>query len=123
MEPEMTSEEKERCAIALDEALAMCGGNESLFNQIATMMGVRKDVLSSVMPLDQKYRGIVSAGPGTGDHANARWVLARAWQLVTENDVGALQAIEQGWDELEEKIAPASDIDDFPGDERPDSGV
>jgi len=120
-EPEMTPEEQEKCAIALDEALAMCGGNESLFKQMAAMMGVRNDVLSSVMPLDQKYRGIVAAGPGTGEHANARWVLARAWQLVTEEGQGAMAAIGQGWDEVEEKTAPVEDVggpenlDDFPG--------
>ena len=113
----MTLEEKEKCAIALDEALAMCGGNDQLFKQIATMMGVRNDALSAVMPLDTKYRGIVADGPGSGEKANTQWVLARAWQLVTEEGMSALDAIEQGWDEVEEKIAPKEpekDLDEFP---------
>lgn len=118
---EMSPDEKEKCAIALDEALTMCGGNESLFNQIATMMGIRKEELSSVMPLETKYRGILAIGPGNGKVPNTRWVLARAWQLVVEEGMGALDAIDQGWEEAEEKVAPQEEsgvpglVDEFPG--------
>ncbi len=122
MDENMSPEEKEKCAIALDEALSMCGGPETLFNQIAAMMGIRKDALDAVMPLDKKYRGIVAAGPGAGDKANTQWVLARAWQLVAEEGYGAMEAIEKGWQELEDKQTPVeeSPIDDFPGAEGPD---
>jgi len=119
MDENMTPEEKEKCAIALDEALAMCGGNDHLFKQIATMMGIRNDALSAVMPLDTKYRGIVNAGPGSGEKANTQWVLARAWQLVVEDGISAMTAIDQAWDELDEKLAPPEkepedDLDEFP---------
>ena len=120
----MSPEEKEKCAIALDEALSMCGGNEMLFNQMATMMGIPKSDLSSIMPLDQKYRGIIASGPGSSQSTSTRWVLARAWQLVTEEGYGGMEAIEKGWQELEDTKAPAETgdpaIDDFPGSEGPD---
>jgi len=129
-----TEQDREMCAIALDEAFGMCGNNDVIFQQIAMMMGIRSDALASVTPLKEKYQNVLNSGPGATDKTAARWVIARAWDLTVNEKFGIMDAFNQAWEESDEKQgkgpaqdAPHSmsgmmhpvndaqdDIDDFP---------
>jgi hypothetical protein len=94
------------CAIALDEAFGLCGNNTVIFEQIATIMGIRKTDLNSVTPLEKKYQDIL-----LGARHDDRWVIARAWDLVVNEKIGIMDAFRQAWDEVDvgtsEPAAPA----------------
>jgi hypothetical protein len=112
--------DKEMCAIALDEAFSLCGNNTVIFEQIATIMGIRKDALSAVTPLEKKYREVLNAGKH-----DDKWVIARAWDLVVNEGIGIMDAFNQAWDETEqpkdEGVPPSNGNMDEPGiDEFPD---
>lgn len=117
----------EMCAIALDEAFGLCGNNTVIFEQIATIMGIRKTDLNSVTPLEKKYQDILR-----GARHDDKWVIARAWDLVVNEKYGIMDAFHQAWAEVDagtpEPAAPAGasprmdddvgepDIDEFPAD-------
>jgi hypothetical protein len=127
-----TEQDKEMCAIALDEAFGLCGNNDVIFQQIAMMMGIRSESLEAVTPLKDKYRGVLAVGPGMTDRSAAQWVIARAWDLTVNENVGIMDAFNRAWEEADEKQgksgapvdtpAPAGndqpDIDEFPEDEQ-----
>ena len=97
--------DKEMCAIALDEAFGLCGNNAVIFEQIATIMGIPKNDLTSVTPLDTKYKGILAGGPRQGN----KWVIARAWDLVVNEQFGIMDAFHQAWEEAEpQPLMPTS---------------
>lgn len=117
----------EMCAIALDEAFSLCGNNVVIFEQIATLMGIRKADLNSVTPLNDKYQGILNAA-----RYDDKWVIARSWDLVVNDGIGIMDAFRQAWEEVDvskggSQAAPAAgpapigddlgeepDIDQFP---------
>jgi hypothetical protein len=100
--------DKEMCAIALDEAFSLCGNNTVIFEQIATIMGIRKTDLSAVTPLDKKYQGVLNGGLH-----DDKWVIARAWDLVVNDGIGIMDAFNQAWDETEQSKNPvAAPFDD-----------
>ena len=95
--------DKEMRAIALDEAFSLCGNNTVIFEQIATIMGIRKTDLSAVTPLDKKYREVLNGG-----RHDDKWVIARAWDLVVNEGIGIMDAFNQAWDETEQAKGPAA---------------
>ncbi len=99
MESDVTMQDerdKEMCAIALDEAFGLCGNNTVIFEQIATIMGIRKADLAAVTPLDSKYRTVLNGGKH-----DDKWVIARAWDLVVNDKAGIMDAFNQAWGETE----------------------
>ncbi len=127
-----TEQDKEMCAIALDEAFGLCGNNDVIFQQIAMMMGIRSEALDAVTPLKEKYRGVLTVGPGMTDRSAAQWVIARAWDLTVNEKLGIMDAFNRAWEEADEKqgkignpsneVTPEkddqSDIDEFPVDDQ-----
>jgi hypothetical protein len=92
--------DKEMCAIALDEAFKLCGNPESTFQQTAIIMGMNKADIEAVSPLEQNYSRIVSVKPSRDVRSEQRWVLARAWELATHENMGVIDAFNSAWAEI-----------------------
>ncbi len=94
--------DKEMCAIALDEAFKLCGNPESTFQQTAVIMGMNKSDIEAASPLEQNYLRIVSTRPARDMRSEQRWVLARAWELATHENMGVIDAFNSAWAEIAE---------------------
>lgn len=98
--------DREMCAIALDEAFKLCGNPESTFQQTAIIMGMNKADIEAVSPLEQNYSRIVSVRPSRDVRSEQRWVLARAWELATHENMGVIDAFNAAWAEIAEMTQP-----------------
>lgn len=119
-----TEEDKEKCAIALDEAFGMCGNNDVIFTQIAKMMGIRDDALRLVSPLKEKYRNIMASGITSADSKDiiTRWVIARAWDLTVNEKSMIMEAFDQAWEEADVRTGkiPSAEVPEPGAGSEPD---
>lgn len=81
-----------------------CGTGDQLINELRTLMGVPKSVISDGDSLTSGCHSILREGKDDADtptDANA-WVLCRAWEQLNSGDQDSLrEALEAAWDEYD----------------------
>lgn len=121
------------CSIALDEAIGMCDDKSAVFKKMAVVAGISPGDFSVIRGIENTYAGVVASGiPVGADDMSLdarKWVLAKAWELTTDNsNMDIFSAFEIAWEEAREMIVENSNVgdsteyedieeyDDFPDD-------
>jgi hypothetical protein len=100
---------KEYCQIAFSEVSGLCSNPEDAFRQIAMFMGFNPMNINEMFPIGERYKEVLENDLGDAEcssiNAVHNWVLARAWQLHSEDGEEVLDAIRIAWQEARERCS------------------
>lgn len=99
----------EYCRVAFEEVFNLCQNPEDSFRQIAAFMGFNPMYINEIFPIGENYKEILENGLGDAECSNINavhnWVLARAWQLHSDEGEEVLDSIKIAWKEARERCS------------------
>lgn len=99
----------EYCSVAFGEVFNLCQNPEDAFRQVAMFMGFNPMNINEMFPIGEKYKEVLENELGDAECSNINavhnWVLARAWQLHSDDGEEVLDSIKIAWKEAREKCS------------------